>query len=384
MRIAFIAVLISSSLVAGTPELRRWRDDSTRYEITQYTNVGENHHPYITVDPFIDDTTAVIVSNRTGRDQLYAMDLRTGVLRRMTDASELNGIDHRPALHRVWYKEGDRLKECDTRSFTVRDAATFPSGMRIITFSVTCDGRSVVFSADLSGQRPGGRSYGPFAIFRRSLTDTSLVKITPDLGFNISHVQANPVDPELVLYCWQWEAPGRAGLNGAAPIRMWWVRTDGSDGGAFPQPFGLHRTHELWTADGSAVTYAGDFRFGPHKGREVLGIQSIDGHINSLYDASVWHAHQSLARDHRHWCADLFDHDDRMLMLFRRETNGSLTATRLFRHASSWGSQSTHPHPRFSPDGRYILFSSDRTGSPQVYSVRVDLSYSSHDMEHQP
>jgi oligogalacturonide lyase len=33
--------------------------------------------------------------------------------------------------------------------------------------------------------------------------------------------------------------------------------------------------------------------------------------------------------------------------------------------------QHTHPHPCFSPDGRYVVFTSDRTGYAQVYEVEV-------------
>jgi len=33
--------------------------------------------------------------------------------------------------------------------------------------------------------------------------------------------------------------------------------------------------------------------------------------------------------------------------------------------------QWTHPHPQFSPDGRYVLFNSDRTGIPQIYLAQV-------------
>ena len=33
--------------------------------------------------------------------------------------------------------------------------------------------------------------------------------------------------------------------------------------------------------------------------------------------------------------------------------------------------QWTHPHPQFSPDGRYVLFNSDRTGICQIYLAKV-------------
>jgi oligogalacturonide lyase len=33
--------------------------------------------------------------------------------------------------------------------------------------------------------------------------------------------------------------------------------------------------------------------------------------------------------------------------------------------------QHTHPHPNFSPDGRFVVFTSDRTGHAQVYEVEL-------------
>ena len=34
-----------------------------------------------------------------------------------------------------------------------------------------------------------------------------------------------------------------------------------------------------------------------------------------------------------------------------------------------YGPQWTHPHPSFSPDERLAVFTSDRSGHPQVYAV---------------
>jgi oligogalacturonide lyase len=39
---------------------------------------------------------------------------------------------------------------------------------------------------------------------------------------------------------------------------------------------------------------------------------------------------------------------------------------------AAYGPQWTHPHPSFSPDGRQVLFTSDRTGTSQVYTVFVE------------
>ena len=33
--------------------------------------------------------------------------------------------------------------------------------------------------------------------------------------------------------------------------------------------------------------------------------------------------------------------------------------------------QHTHPHPRFSPDGRWVIFTSDRSGYAQLYECEL-------------
>lgn len=37
-----------------------------------------------------------------------------------------------------------------------------------------------------------------------------------------------------------------------------------------------------------------------------------------------------------------------------------------------YGPQWTHPHPSWSADERWCLYDSDRTGTTQVYAVRID------------
>jgi Tol biopolymer transport system component len=47
-------------------------------------------------------------------------------------------------------------------------------------------------------------------------------------------------------------------------------------------------------------------------------------------------------------------------------------ATPLVEHGSSWSSQDDHPHPIVTPDGRSVLFTSDRRGSRAVYRIGLD------------
>lgn len=355
-------------------EKKSWMDDSSGYEITQWTSLGQNSHPYFTVESFIDDDTALIFSDRTGKKQLYRLNLINGEMTQMTKATRLRSMDHLPRHNMLWYLDGSVLKSLDTRTLEAKevyDFAKFP--YTVGSFSVTCDARWFVFSSNQKVATAEDGGYGPFVLYKLSLQDKSIAPITPMTGFNIGHVQANPVDPSLILYCWQWEALGRKKLVGDTPIRIWWVNIDGTDGGPLSQEFGLHRVHEAWTPDGRFVTFTGDYRFGLHKGKEIVGIQSIDGRTQISYDASVWHSHQHMAADNRHWVADLYNHDDRVLVMFTRSDSGLEKTEILFRHGSSWSGQSSHPHPHFSPGGKYILFSTDKTGTPQVYTVKVNL-----------
>ncbi|MHC4405587.1 MAG: hypothetical protein ACYTG0_38570 [Planctomycetota bacterium] len=43
----------------------------------------------------------------------------------------------------------------------------------------------------------------------------------------------------------------------------------------------------------------------------------------------------------------------------------------LCRHDSTMRTQQAHPHPRFSLDGGYVIFTTDRSGHCNVYKVNI-------------
>ncbi|EFN7456351.1 oligogalacturonate lyase, partial [Escherichia coli] len=49
---------------------------------------------------------------------------------------------------------------------------------------------------------------------------------------------------------------------------------------------------------------------------------------------------------------------------------------KLVKHNSSWRVQKgdrqvTHPHPSFSPDNKYVLYSCDAEGEPALYMAKI-------------
>ena len=357
-------------------EKNTWTDDSTGYVITQWTNSGINHHPYFTVDAFIDKENAIIFSDRTGKNQLFRLNLDNGEMTQMTNAENLSKIDHLPKFKTIWYIDGKKLFAVNTENFQsdfIYDFESFPYSINSI--SVTCNAKWLVFSSEKKDSLSGPCGYGPFAIYKLNLQSKELVQITLEYGFNISHVQANPVDTNLVLYCWQWERFDEERLVGHSPIRTWWVNINGTDGGPLKQEFGTQQTHEAWTPDGKNITYIYKYRWGSLKGKHFLGIQSIDGKTYKAFPSQVSPGHQNLFSDNKHWIVDTFNNDESLLALITINKNKIKDAQILFRHGSSLVGQDSHPHPRFSPDGKYVLFSTDKSGTAQVYTVQTDLNF---------
>ena len=50
---------------------------------------------------------------------------------------------------------------------------------------------------------------------------------------------------------------------------------------------------------------------------------------------------------------------------------GKISGKYIFRHGSSFSQQHWHPHPSFSPDDAYVLFTSCRAGNGDVYLIKL-------------
>ena len=44
---------------------------------------------------------------------------------------------------------------------------------------------------------------------------------------------------------------------------------------------------------------------------------------------------------------------------------------RICEHGGGWSEQRRHVHPRIAPDGKTVLFTSDKEGEPHLYSVTL-------------
>lgn len=354
-------------------ESKTWVDDSTGYKITQWTTNCNNWHLYFNIESFIDCNNAIIYSDRSGSVNLFRLNLKTGSMFQMTDEKEeIHGLWHLPKYKTIWFLCGRHLKALNTESLKTDTVYTFRT-LIPESFAVTNDAKYLIFAANKHPGYSDKNSTGPYGLFKMELIPKKILQISPDLGFKIGHVQTNPADPEVVSFCWQHQyRDGGEGIVGNAPIRIWWNNLEGTNGGPVgPQEFGIHRTHEFWFPDGKKMGFSARYLFGPNKGRQYIGTTTLDGKSKTMFPANVSAAHSQVYLDGIHWISDQFNGP--YLVLFTLDTNKIKESKVLFRHNSSWGAQPTHPHPHFSPDGKYVLFSTDRTGSPQVYTVEINL-----------
>ena len=353
-------------------EKQTWIDDETGYEITQWTNKEtKSWHLYFNIESFIDNDNAIIFSERSGSKNLFKLNFLSGQMMQMTDEKDLDDdVCHLPRLKRLWYLSGNSIKYLNTETFETEVIAELDE--HIESFTVTCDGKYIVYSINKNPGFTEEHSTGPYAIFRFDIETKVVKQISPDYGFIIGHLQANPVDPNIILYCWQHRyREGSPGIVGNTPQRIWWININGEDGGSVgTQEFGIHRTHEFWFPDGKTIGYSARYVFGPNKGEQFLGCSVYDGSDSYKMSAPVRFAHSQMYKDNQHWVADYYEGMN--LVLFTIEHRKIVKQNLLFRHDSSWNGQPSHPHPHFSSDGKRVLFSTDKSGIPNVYSINLE------------
>ncbi|NOX65481.1 MAG: hypothetical protein GXO85_06700 [Chlorobi bacterium] len=356
-------------------EKTTWIDEEYGNEITKWTSDKYRSWPlYFNVESFVDDNNVIIYSNRSGATNLFLLNLVDGTMTQMTnETKDISGKTWYIRKYKtIWYEVDNCIHSLNTETFENRIVMREDS-MKIESFTITADNKYLVFATNKNPDFSENCSTGPYAVFRYDLKDGNIKQITPDYGFIISHVQANPTDVNIISYAWQHRYRKESnGIVGNTPIRIWWVNINGTDGGpVVPQEFGIHRTHEFWTYDGKRIGYSARYKFGEKKGKQFLGSCSPDGSDNFMFEVPVGPAHSQIYKDNRHWVAD--QNNGMILTMWTFDRDKILNEEKLFRHNSSWNDQPSHPHPHFSPEGTKIIFGTDRTGTPCVYTVKINM-----------
>ncbi|HDG1707630.1 TPA: PD40 domain-containing protein [Kluyvera ascorbata] len=187
----------------------------------------------------------------------------------------------------------------------------------------------------------------------------------------LGHPIYRPFDDKTIAFCHE-------GPRDAIDARMWLINEDGSDMRCVRQhQQGESFTHEFWVPDGSALYYVAHQENSPHRylysanpatleNRQLMEIPPCS-HLMSNHDGS-----RVVGDGAPHNTGDI-SLNDPFIWVFDLKT-GEKKA--ICQHNSSWkvldgDRQVTHPHPSFSPDGEWVLYTSDAEGMPALYLARV-------------
>jgi len=208
----------------------------------------------------------------------------------------------------------------------------------------------------------------------------------------IGHMLFSPTDPTLIMYCHEgmWQKVDR----------IWLIHTDGTQNTLIHKRTMVMEIagHEFWGLDGKTIWY--DWQY--PKGEDFfLASYNLETHQRVAYhmQRNDWSIHFNLTQDLDLFCGDGGDSgqvaqapDGEWIELFRPQmiggTEGALNDPNFFQpgvfhseHLVNMAHQNyrAEPNPRFSPDKKFVFFTSNMFGRSYVFAVEVAKATDTHD-----
>jgi oligogalacturonide lyase len=375
------------------PEWHTYPDPQTGRSVTQLTNSpAEDYHLYFynpTVTP--NGRYLIFYSERTGLSNMFRLDLTSGDIVQLTDTrparaeywpftEALQGVGAcLSALgsggREVFYFEGNELHAVEIESLKTRCLLTVPTHRRPSMLQANANGDTLIFATwdeDLFlgwSKRAYAGEHFPNNDFYQA-TSSTILRVNAATGhaeeifsrekFWINHVHLNPHNRDLILFCHEYSSQ---------PDRMWILNTASGDCAPIPgQGINEWYEHEFWSWDGKRVYFHGGLN-----GDDTAGFCGW-----CTPDGSEYHKfnHHTPGRAYGHYNL----HPDGATMITDGEArpgcislvhlkDGQQEYNVLCRHDSyRFGDdQRCHPHPSFTPDGKRVVFTSNVSGSSNVY-----------------
>jgi oligogalacturonide lyase len=192
---------------------------------------------------------------------------------------------------------------------------------------------------------------------------------------DLNHLQFNPVDPTLLLYCYEgtWHELDRT----------WTIRTDGS------QKRLMHaRTmdmeingHEWWSWDGTTVWF--DLQTPRSQVFWIAGVNLQTGlEIRYHVDRDAWGVHFNSSRDDTLFASDggdasqvAYASDGKWINLFRVQPGAALAREKLVNmalHNYVTGRGGVEPNVHITPDRKWVIFTGQfAPGQRHVYAAEI-------------
>jgi oligogalacturonide lyase len=192
---------------------------------------------------------------------------------------------------------------------------------------------------------------------------------------DLNHMQFNPVDPNLLLYCHEgtWHELDRT----------WTIRTDGN------QMRLMHKRtmdmeingHEWWSWDGKTVRF--DLQTPRSQVFWIAGVTMATGEeVRYHIERDWWGVHFNSSRDDTLFASDggdpsqvAYSADGQWINLFRVQPGHTVTREKLVdmsRHNYVTGRGGVEPNAHITPDKKWVIFTGQfAPGQRHVYAVEI-------------
>lgn len=357
----------------SSSESRSFYDRRTNTHIRQVTTAcALHHHPFFIIPAYDNMMKRLFfVSYRTGSAQIFTEDRETGELMQLTERSDLSEW----SVHPSW--NGEAVYFTAGTSGWRLDLATLEE-QELVNFAATeMQDKGMVAAA--MGTTALSHDDKWWAVRYRVGDESALNIINTETGENeiilkrdsIAHLQFCPDDADLLYYA------------GPLTDRVWVINRDGTGNRRLYERNIEENewiTHETWIP-GTRELAIVDWN------RGVKCVNADTKEVRQVTTFNAWHAISN--RQGTLMVADT-NFPDIGIQLFDPRDGIGKPETLCFPNASSIGEhwngpfpyadgpitvyapQHTHPHPSFSPDGKHVVFTSDRCGFSQVYEAALE------------
>src|SRR5690625_1097205 len=358
------------------PEWRQCKDRFTGVNISQLTNyAGHSNHLYFTENGWYDNGNKLLFhSDRNNQTNLFSIDIQSGKIIQLTNHNRT--YDSLPTcLHpdgtKAFFQKSRSIIEIDLE--TLEERVVYERNENYVGGNINCtaDGQYIItceredlsesLDIDLGKGYVGHRELmeaKPYSRIMQISINTSGSRVIFEEENFVRHINTSPKLPNIITFChegpWQLVDHRIWGLD-INSGEVWKIRerTETSE----------MVGHEFWHDDGETIGYHG-FR---QDGTGFFGKINYKNHnVEEVeFPFRNWHAHSF---GFSKVVVDGKGSLDKMIVW--QQKNGEFTKPKvLCEHRCSFHVQKVHAHPRFSPDGKKILFTSDKDGYGNLYLV---------------
>jgi len=375
-------------------ERKEFADPVSGARVTQLTDyLAHSNHPYFTESGWYDDGRRLaFISDRADSTNLFSIDLTSGEITQLTDIDRRchtfgRKVSVNPVRDEAYYYVDSTLMAIDLVTLSERALHVRPRGTFQGATNATADGRYVVtyhvedptirWRAEIGDDYARwvdymeGRKGSSVADIRQRIFEShplsTIVKVATDgSGEEVAyqenhfmgHVNTSPTLANIMTFCHEgpWHLVDNRiwGLD-LATGKVWAIR---------PTSEGEAVGHEYWMADGEHLGYHGRTPNGP-----IYGAVRYDNTdlIEAPFGYGSTHFH-SLALD---YVVGDGSREDPYLLLWRFREGRFEGPKVLAWHRGSLQTGYLHIHPRFTADGRQVLYTADPQGYGQLFLVDV-------------